>query len=370
MFVPFLELKREAARDRDDIEHAVKRVMERGWYILGPELEALENEFAAYLQAPFAAGVGSGTDALTLALEASGALQPGKGQEVITTALSAAFTAMAICRAGAVPRFVDVHPETLQLDPRRIASCLSERTRAIIPVHLYGQPCQIQDVIEVARIHNLAVVEDACQAHGSRMKGKCLGTITRTAAFSFYPTKNLGALGDAGMVVAQDKELISIIKMLRHGGQSRTYHHVLQGMNSRLDEIQAAVLRCKLKKLDARNEARRRIADRYDEALSSLDLVRLPVARGEVPNRHLYPVRTSKREELRRFLIEQGVETLIHYPVPLPGQPALESFVLPGQEFPVAEKACREILSLPLYPELTEEESEHVIRSVRRFFLG
>jgi len=368
MLVPFLDLKRETEQYRREIERAVGRVLQSGRYILGPELEALEKEFASYLQIPFAAGVGSGTDALALALEASGCIRPGKNDEVITTAFSAAFTALAICRAGAVPRFVDIDPLTLQIDPGLMESAIGERTRAILPVHLFGHASDMKRINELASRHQLEVVEDACQAHGSRWEGKPLGSLSRAAGFSFYPTKNLGALGDAGMVVTHDADLWSRVRKLRHGGQGRTYDHELLGCNSRLDEVQAAVLRCKLERLEARNAVRRERAARYDEAFAGLDLALLPGMETLVPNRHLYPVRSSRREELRRHLKEGGIETLVHYPVPLPSQPALQRFVLTGQQFPAAEKAAREIVSLPLYPELTEQELEYTIAAVRRFF--
>lgn len=368
MLVPFLELKRESERCRAEIEQTIARVLKSGRYILGPELEALETEFARYLKVPFAVGVASGTDALTLALEAAGIIQPGKNDEVITSALSAAFSALAICRAGAVPRFADVDPATLQIDPGRIEPLIGGRTRAILPVHLYGHVGDLHGIAELARKYHLTIVEDACQAHGSRWKGASLGTLSLAAGFSFYPTKNLGALGDAGMVVTADEAVSTRVKKLRHGGQSRAYHHELLGYNSRLDEMQAAVLRLKLEGLETRNEVRRRRAARYDEAFADLDLTVLPVAAGFLPNRHLYPVRTPRRDTLRRFLMDHGIETLVHYPAPLPQQPALKQFVLAGQEFPVAEKAAREIFSLPLYPELTDEELQYTIQIVRRFF--
>jgi dTDP-4-amino-4,6-dideoxygalactose transaminase len=337
-------------------------------YILGPELEALEREFAEAFGARFAAGVGSGTDALTLALEASGAIDPGKGDEVLTAAVSAAFTPLAIYRASAIPRFVDIDPVTLQMDPVLLQSCISPKTRAIMPVHLYGHASEILPILELAGKYNLTVIEDACQAHGSRLAGKALGTFARAGAFSFYPTKNMGALGDGGMVVTDDPELIRRVKMLRHGGQDATYHHALLGCCSRLDEFQSAILRMKLQSLDECNGIRRILADRYDEAFKDLDLTLLPTRSDFIPNRHLYPVRTPRRDALRRFLQENRIQTLIHYPIPLPVQPAFQRFVLPGQEFPAAQKAVNEMLSLPLYPELSEEELQHTIRTVRRFF--
>jgi dTDP-4-amino-4,6-dideoxygalactose transaminase len=367
-FIPFLDLSRESAHNRCELDQALARVLARGWYVLGPELEALEREFAVAFGVPFAAGVGSGTDALTLAIEASGALTPGEGEEILTTALSAAFTALSICRAGAIPRFVDVDPSTLQIDPSQIESLAGKKTRAILPVHLYGHACDMQSILELAHRRHLTVIEDACQAHGSRLADQALGAFGQAAGFSFYPTKNMGALGDAGMVLSRDEDLILRVKKLRHGGQSSPYRHELLGCCSRLDEIQAAVLRLKLRALEERNCIRRNLAARYDEAFADLDLALLPQIPGLLPNRHLYPIRTFRRDDLRLYLKEHGIETLVHYPVPLPFQPALEPFVLPGQEFPAAQKASREILSLPLYPELTNEELQYTIESVRNFF--
>ncbi len=368
MFVPFLELKRESERYRAEFEGSVWRVMNRGRYILGPELEALEAEFADYLHVPFAAGVGSGTDALTLALLASGAIAPGAGDEVVTTDLSAAFTALAIWRAGAVPRFADVDPLTLQIDPDRVESLIGERTRAILPVHLYGNSCDIVRINALAEKCHLAVIEDACQAHGARLDGRLLGTFGCAAGFSFYPTKNLGGLGDGGIVVTRDREICARVKKLRHGGQGRTYDHELLGFNSRLDEIQSAVLRFKLRRLEEWNEIRRQKAAYYVDAFAGLDLNSPSTVPGNLPNRHLYTVRTPRRDALRSHLQESGIQTMVHYPVPLHEQPALRRFVIPGQEFPAAEKAASEILSLPLHPELTEAEMQHTAGAVRAFF--
>ncbi len=368
MLVPFLELRREAERYHDAFERGLARVLDRGCYILGPELEALEAEFADYLLVPFAAGVGSGTDALALALQASGAITPGAGDEVITTDLSAGFTAMAICRAGAVPRFADVDAATLQIDPDQIEPLIGEQTRAIMPVHLYGIPCDIEKINSLAARNNLVVIEDACQAHGSRLNSRPLGTFGCAAGFSFYPTKNLGGLGDGGIVVTADREICARVKKLRHGGQGRSGEHELLGYNSRLDEIQAAVLRFKLQKLEEWNEIRRHEAARYAAAFLDLDLQTPHEMPGSLPNRHLYPVRTAGRDALRSHLLEREVQTLVHYPRPLHEQPALKRFVLPGQRFPAADKAVVEILSLPLNPETTDEEIQQIVRAVRSFF--
>jgi dTDP-4-amino-4,6-dideoxygalactose transaminase len=368
MLIPFLELSRESERYRAEIARAVSRVTEAGWYVLGPELAAFEKEFAIYFNVPFAVGVGTGTDALTLALESSGAIVPGEDHEVLTSALSAGFTALAIYRGGAIPRFVDIDPKTLQLNPAGLESLIGPQTRAIVPVHLYGNSCDMEAIGRVAARHGLAIIEDACQAHGARLNGKLLGTLGAAGAFSFYPTKNLGALGDGGMLVTHDEDTYHRARKLRHGGQSRTHYHDLLGRNSRLDEIQAAILRFKLENLEARNQKRRKMAERYDRALSGLDLTVLPAGERLLSNRHLYVVRTPRREPIRAFLQEKGIETLVHYPTPLPNHPAFQRFVLPDQTFPEAEAATREIFSLPLYPELTEDEFQRVVENLYSFF--
>src|SRR5262245_58967870 len=276
MHIPFLELSREFARYPDEIAGAVSRVTEAGWYILGPELAAFEKEFAIYFNVPFAVGVGTGTDALSLALESSGAIIPGENQEVLASALSSPFTALGIYRAGAIPRFVDVDSRTLQLDPARLESQIGPQTRAIVPVHLYGNACDMEAIGRVGARHGLAIIEDACQAHGTRLNGKLLGTLGLAGAFSFYPTKNLGALGDGGMLVTRDEATYQRARKLRHGGQSRTHYHELLGRNSRLDEIQAAVLRFKLENLEARNRMRRELAQLYDDGLAGLGLPVVP----------------------------------------------------------------------------------------------
>jgi dTDP-4-amino-4,6-dideoxygalactose transaminase len=368
MTVPFLDLKRESETFSSEIRRALETVIRRGRYILGPEVEAFEGEFASYLGVPFAVGVASGTDALILALEATHAITPGVGHEVMVPAISAAFTALAIHHAGAVPCFVDIDPETLQLDLNRLEDCITERTRAIMPVHLYGHICDMPGLLSWAGKHGLAVIEDACQAHGACRGGRRAGSFGQAAAFSFYPTKNLGALGDGGLIATHDEDVYRQARKLRHGGQERTFHHEVLGHNSRLDEIQAAILRFKLRSLETRNARRRELTDRYDQAFADLELKLLPTAPGLTPNRHLYPVRTPRRDGLREFLLRKGVETMIHYPVPLPHQPAFRPLVPPGEKFPVAEAAARQLLSLPLNPELSEEETDLIVRSVRQFF--
>ena len=368
MNTPFLELRRESERYRHEIHAAVCRVTKRGRYILGPELEALEREFAAQCDVPYAIGVGSGTDAIVLALESSGAIRPGEGDEVIMPALSSGFTALSIYLAGAVPRFVDIDLRTLQIDPQAIAAATGPRTRAIVPVHLYGNACDMEAIRCLAERYGLTLIEDACQAHGSRWREKMLGTLGAAGCFSFYPTKNLGALGDGGMLVTRDEEIYRRARSLRHGGQIRIHYHEFLGRNSRLDEIQAAILRFKLQNLEAWNRARRKIADVYNESLADLDLNIIQPGVDTVPNRHLYVVRCRQRDRLMDFLSGRGIETLVHYPVPVPHQPAFQRFLLPEQRFPVAAAAAGEILSLPLYPELKNSEQEYIVASIRAFF--
>jgi dTDP-3-amino-3,4,6-trideoxy-alpha-D-glucose transaminase len=371
MKVPFLQLARASREHGERLRAAMARVVERGWYVLGPELEAFEAEFAAACGARFAVGTASGTDAIQIALEASGAVTPGAGDEVVTPALSAAFTGLAIHRAGAVPRFADVSPDTLQIDPRAAAEAIGPRTRALLPVHLYGSTCDLTALEQIASRHGLALLEDACQAHGTRRAGRHAGTFGIAGCFSFYPTKNLGALGDGGLLVTGDSRLAERARMLRHGGQSRTYRHELLGVNSRLDELQAAVLRVKLELLEGRNDRRRALASRYEQELSGLRLRIVAVDPACEPNRHLFVVRLESEEErdrFRSFLADRGVQTLVHYPAPLPDQPALARFARPQERFPAASAAAREIVSLPLYPELSDPEHDHVIGSARAFF--
>jgi dTDP-4-amino-4,6-dideoxygalactose transaminase len=366
MLVPYLDLTREFAAHREEFQCAMSRVIQNGRYLLGAETEAFETEFAAYLGVGSAVAVGSGTDALALALDGAAGLRPANKPEVITSALSAAFTALAIHHSGSVPRFVDVDPKTLQMTRAAVEAAVNERTGAILPVHLYGNACDIEGIADLSRERGLALLEDACQAHASRVNGRLVGTFGQAAAFSFYPSKNVGAFGDAGMLATSDAELAACVRKLRHGGQSRTYEHELLGRNSRMDELQAAVLRVKLGHLEARNEARRKIANIYDQAFAPYGIA-VPHAPGALPNRHIYAIRVQQRDALREFLLQAGVETLVHYPKALPAQPALQPFVLPGQRFEAAERAAREVLSLPLYPELRPDEVEFVINRVSRF---
>jgi dTDP-4-amino-4,6-dideoxygalactose transaminase len=345
--IPFLQLT--PGEDAPDIHAAITRVVDRGWFILGPELEAFEREFAAACGTSAAVGVGTGTDALALALRALGI---GPGDEVITSPLSAAYSALAVMMAGARPVFADIDPDRLTIDPRAVAAAVSPRTAAILPVHLYGQPADMPTLMDIASRHNLVVVEDCCQAHLATSGGRPVGTFGAAGAFSFYPTKNLGALGDGGAIVTGDASLAARMMRLRNGGQTSRYHHAEFGVNSRLDEMQAAILRARLARLPALTARRRTLAERYRTALAPLSTVRVPPELDPGHVYHLCPVRSTAREAMQAHLAARGVETLVHYPVPIPRQPALAG-ENPAQ-CPVADAVCDELLSQPHYPTLTD----------------
>lgn len=360
--LPFNDLSLRGTPLGAEIEAAIGRVLDSAWFVLGREVEAFERALAETLGFEEAVGVGSGTDALSLALEALGV---APGDEVVTSPLTAAFTALAVSRIGARPVFADVEPETLSLSAESVESRLTDRTRALLPVHLYGNACDMDAIGKLAEERGLVVVEDACQAHGASYRGRPLGGIGHAGAFSFYPTKNLGALGDGGMVVTNDRELAGRVRKLRNGGQSSRYLHELKGVNSRLDEIQAAVLRVKLPHLEAWNEKRRSLAAAYDRALEGTAVVPVRPRAASVSARHLYVVRTGAREPLMRHLEARGIQSLIHYPVPTHLQPAYADGAAPAGSCPVAERAAREIVSLPLYPSMSEADVERVAEAVR-----
>ena len=340
------------------VRAAIERVVSSGWYVLGPEVAAFETEFAAACGVGHAVGVGTGTDAIALILRALGI---GPGDEVITTPLSAAYTALAVMMAGARPVFADIDPERLTLDPAAAERAVTPRTRAILPVHLYGQAAEMDALQQVATRHGLALVEDACQAHLATAGGRPVGTIGVAGAFSFYPTKNLGALGDGGAIVTGDGELAARLRRLRNGGQTDRYHHLEPGLNSRLDEMQAAILRARLPYLRSWTDQRRRIAAAYRTSLAG---ARINVLRefdaGHVY--HLFVVRTPQRAVLQQHLAADGIETLVHYPVPIPRQPALAS--QDPADCPEAARACEEVLSLPLHPGLTDQDVAAIAASV------
>jgi dTDP-4-amino-4,6-dideoxygalactose transaminase len=357
--IPFMSLV--PREDADDVRRAIDRVIDRGWFILGPEVVGFEEEFAAASGAARAVGVGTGTDAIALILRALGI---GAGDEVITSPLSAAYSALAIMMVGARPVFADIDAERATLDPERITERVGPRTRAILPVHLYGQAADMAAIERVAARHALAIVEDCCQAHLATCQGRPVGTIGVAGAFSFYPTKNLGALGDGGAVVTNDRALADRVKRIRNGGQIDRYHHEEPGINSRLDDMQAAVLRARLPRLQGWTERRRALAARYRSRLAGAPVDVLP-QRDDGHVYHLFVVRSSERDALQAHLAANGVETLIHYPVAIPRQPALA-----GQhpdDCPVAARTCREILSLPLHPALRDDEVDEIAAAVHAF---
>jgi dTDP-4-amino-4,6-dideoxygalactose transaminase len=347
--------------DAAAVSAALARVVASGWYILGPEVEQFEAEFAAACHAPHAVGVGTGTDAITLILRA---LDIGPGDEVITPPLSAAYSALAVMMAGATPVFADIDPQRLTLDPQAAAAAVTPRTRALLPVHLYGQAADMTPLLALAEQHHLAVVEDCAQAHLCTSEGRPVGTMGIAGAFSFYPTKNLGALGDGGAVVTRDAALAQRLRRLRNGGQTTRYHHEEAGANSRLDELQAAVLRARLPYLAGWTARRREIARAYREGLAGT-AVHVPPQCDDGHVYHLFPVLTPQRTAFQAHLLARGVETLIHYPVPIPRQPALAA--IHPQQCAGADRVCSEVCSLPMYPSLSDREVDRVIASVRSF---
>jgi dTDP-4-amino-4,6-dideoxygalactose transaminase len=363
--VRFNDLSIGATAPAKEIEDAIARVLASGWFILGPEVEAFEREVAAAFECGHAIGVGNGTDSISLALLAAGV---GPGDEVVTSPLTAAFTALAVSRIGAKPVFADVEPDTLTLSVESTARRITSKTRALMPVHLYGNASDISGILALARDRGLAVVEDACQAHGGRQEGKSLGSLGLVGTFSFYPTKNLGALGDGGMVTTRDDDIAAKVKRLRNGGQSSRYRHDEVGFNSRLDEMQAAVLRVKLKHMEAKNDRRRALARLYEEALQDSEVRPVAVREGCVSARHLFVIRAPERDALAAHLKNRGIETLIHYPIPAHLQKAYADLGQGPGSCPVAEKACGEILSLPLYPALPAEAVGRVSDAIRDFY--
>lgn len=357
--VPFLSLA--PGEDAEALRAAVNRVIDRGWFILGPELEAFEAEFAATAGAAHAVGVNTGTDALALLLRALGI---GAGDEVITAPLSAAYTGLAVMMAGARPVFADIDPERHTVDPVRVEAAITPRTAAIMPVHLYGQPADMTALAAIAERHGLVLLEDAAQAHLATCEGRPVGCFGKGAGFSFYPTKNLGALGDAGAITTDDATLAARLKRLRNGGQSVTYQHDEFGVNSRLDEMQAAILRERLRRLPRWTQQRRTLAAQYRAGLRGA-AVHVPREFDPGHAYHLFVVRTSEREAFRAHLHGHGVQTLVHYPKALTEQPALQREA--PAACPEAVRAAREVCSLPLYPSLAPEAVDLVCEAVQAF---
>jgi len=361
--IPLVDLKAQFRVIGPEVMAQVGGVLESMCLNLGPNVARFEEEFAAYCGVSHGVGVGSGTDALALALRALGV---GPGDEVVTAPLTFMGTVEAIALCGARPVFADVDPETCTLDPESLAAAIGPRTVAIVPVHLYGLPADMERVMAVARRHGLAVVEDACQAHGAEYRGRRAGSLGHVAAFSFYCSKNLGAYGDGGMVVTDDAALARRVRLLRSHGETRRYRHVLLGTTSRLDELQAAVLRVKLRHLDGWNAARCALAAEYMRRLAGLPGLSLPAEPAWARHvYHLFVVRHPWRDDLRRYLARRGIATGIHYPLPAHLQPACAHLGYGPGDFPVAERLARQVLSLPLFPELTSEQLERVAGAVR-----
>ena len=362
--IPFLDLKTQYHSIRQEVLDAVESTFSTTQFSLGNEVQAFEEEFAAYAGAKYGIGVNSGTSALHLALLAAGI---GPGDEVITVSCTFVATVAAIDYVGARPVFVDVEPRSLNIDVTQIEAAITQRTKAILPVHLHGQPADMDPILDIARRHNLVVIEDAAQAHGARYKGRGVGSIGHLGCFSFYPGKNLGAYGEAGMVVTSDEGYARRIRMLRDWGQEKKYHHVIKGFNYRMDGVQGAVLRVKLRYLDQWTDARRRHAERYGDLLKE--------ARVSVPRPmpyayhvyHVYAIRTEERDSLQAALQQEHIQTGIHYPIPVHLQEAYSDLGYRPGDLPVTELAAKSLLSLPMFAELTDGQVDVVSNAVNRF---
>jgi len=364
-----LDLKAQFTEIRDEVIEAVIRVMDSQHFILGPEVQALETEIADYVGAQFAIGCASGSDALLLALMA---LDIGAGDEVITTPFTFGATAGSIARLGARPVFVDIDPETFNIDERQIEAAITPKTRAIMPVHLFGLSAQMDSIMSLAQSRSLAVIEDAAQAIGALWKGKGIGSLGTFGCFSFFPSKNLGGAGDGGMVTTNDPELAQRLKVLRVHGTRKKYSYDLLGMNSRLDALQAAVLRVKLNHLGDWSEARRRNARRYEELFREYELLdRIILPTSPETSFHVYnqySIRVEERDDLQRHLGEQGIPSEVYYPGPLHLQPAFSALGYRLGDFPKTEAACTQVLALPIYPEITAEQQRAAVLAIAEFY--
>ena len=366
MNIPLVDLVRQYEAIRDEVNERIAQVLESGVFILGENVRSFEKEFASYCGVKYAVGVASGTDALVLSLRA---LHVRRGDEVISVPNTFISTIDAITYNQAFPMFVDIDPQTYCIDTQKVKKRISRRTKAVIPVHLYGHPADMNPLRELADKQGLYIIEDACQAHGAEYAGKRVGSFGICACFSFYPSKNLGAYGDGGMIVTNDENTAETIRTLRDYGQKEKYHHTILGVNSRLDEIQAAVLRVKLKYLDQWIKRRRENARAYDKGLREVPEILTPIEKdGAKHVYYVYAIRAEERDELREFLSKRGISTGVHYPIPVHLQEAYRELGYEGGEFPIAEMCCRTTLSLPMFPELTEEEISYVSAAVREFY--
>jgi dTDP-4-amino-4,6-dideoxygalactose transaminase len=359
--IPLVGLFDQYQTIKPEIDAAIQNIINNSSFVGGAEVRGFENDFAAYCEAKACVGVGNGTDALYLTLRALGI---GPGDEVITVAHTFIATSEAISMTGATPIFIDVLDNTMLMDPSLIEPAITPRTKAIVPVHLYGQSCDMDAIMEIARKHGLKVVEDAAQAHGGRWRGQRVGSIGDAATFSFYPGKNLGAFGDAGAVVSQDEELIEHVRMLANHGRLEKYTHKMEGVNSRLDAMQAAILRVKLRHLDEWNSKRRAHADYYLDSLSQSEFRPQAVDPRAEPVWHLFVVRVAERESLQKRLKDEGIATGVHYPVPLHVQPAYHHRQISLGSLPVTEAAASQVVSLPMYPELSQAQLELIVNAM------
>lgn len=361
--VPFLDLKAQYRSIKPEIDAAIQKILDTTQFVLGDEVAAFEKEFAAYGGAAQGIAVNSGTSALHLAMLAAGI---GPGDEVITVPNTFVATVAAVRYTGARPVLVDIDPVRYTMDPARVEAAIGPRTKALLPVHLYGQPADMDPILEIARRRGLLVIEDAAQAHGARYKGRPVGSLGDLACFSFYPGKNLGAYGEGGIVLTSNDEYAKKIRMLRDWGAEKKYHHVLAGYNYRMEGMQGAILRVKLRYLESWTEARRAHAARYGTLLADCG-VGIPVEAADARHVwHVYAVRTREREAVMKALGEQGIQTGIHYPIPVHLQPAYADAAYARGSFPLAEKASDEVTSLPMFPELTEEQMQLVAGALRR----
>ncbi|MCX7594267.1 MAG: DegT/DnrJ/EryC1/StrS family aminotransferase [Fischerella sp.] len=365
--IAFVDLKAQYLSIKDEINTAIFKVLDSTQFVLGNEVAALEEEFAAHCHADYSVAVNTGTSALHLALLAAGI---GPGDEVITVPFTFVATVAAIDYTGAKTVFVDIDPVSYTIDVTKIEKAITPKTKAILPVHLYGQPADMDPIVEIARRHGLVVIEDAAQAHRAEYKGRRIGSIGDIGCFSFYPGKNLGAYGEGGIVVTSNPEYAQTIRMLRDWGQERKYHHVLKGYNYRMDGIQGAILRVKLRHLDAWTEARRAHAALYDQLLADSGLTTPAVMPYSHHVYHVYAVRTPQREKLQQHLHEQGIQTGIHYPIPVHLQPAYSDLGYKSGDFPHSELAAREVLSLPMYAELTSVQVRTVAETLQGILPG
>ena len=362
MEISFVNFKKGFEAIKGEIQDAINRVLERQWFIFGEELEKFEEEFSKYIGTKFGVGCASGTDALYLSVVAN---DIGKNDEVITISHTMTSTVDAIVRSGANPVFIDIDPETYNIDPSKIEEKITNKTKAIMLVHLYGNPADMDPILDLSKKHNILIIEDACQAHGAEYKGKKVGNIGHIGCFSFYPSKNLGAYGDAGMILTNDSELATKLKLYRNYGQRERYHHDFVGINSRMDEIQAAILRTKLKYLDNWNNNRRNSSRIYNDLLINTE-VQTPIEKDYAKHiYHLYVIRSQIRDKLKSHLDKNKVQTYIHYPIPVHLQKAYSEY-RNKFDLPVTETICNEILSLPMHPWLTEEEIHSVSGLIKK----